>query len=99
MRESEADFQTWVIGYAQLRGWRVAHFRPARTGRGWRTPMQGDPGFPDLVLARNGEIIFAELKAERGRLSAEQSQWAFALGRVWWEWRPRDRDMIEEILR
>jgi len=43
-----------IVQAAKLHGWMVAHFRPALTAKGWRTPMQGDPGFPDLVLARKG---------------------------------------------
>ncbi|MCI0542945.1 MAG: hypothetical protein L0Z49_00695 [Actinobacteria bacterium] len=68
---SEADL-TWSSGYAMVRGWRVCHFRPATTRDGWRTAVQGHPGFPDLVLARRGRVVFAELKAA---LSAEQLEW------------------------
>jgi len=47
----------------------------------WRTAVQGDVGFPDLVLVRapRGEVgarlIFAELKAEKGKESPEQTDW------------------------
>jgi len=60
--------------------------------------MQGDVGFPDLVLARAGKVIFAELKSETGKLSPTQREWANALGtlRIW---RPRDIDLIEAELR
>jgi len=34
---SEADFESRVVDFARLLGWRVAHFRPARTAKGWRT--------------------------------------------------------------
>lgn len=50
--------------------------------------MQGHPGFPDLVLARNGEVLFVELKSEKGKLSPEQRDWlAHTNGRLW---RPAD---------
>ena len=75
---TEAEFQTQVIEIAQLRGWMVMHQRPAqiRTGR-WITAIQGDAGFPDLVLARPrlGDLIFAELKKEGGRISPLQKAW------------------------
>lgn len=77
---TETEFQNQVIEYAQMFGWRVAHFRPARTNKGWRTPIQGDPGFPDLVLARDGHIILWELKSEKGKLTDDQRAWLGALG-------------------
>lgn len=77
---TERALQDWIIELAWMRGWRIAHFRPAQTAKGWRTPMQGHPGFPDLVLARAGRVIFAELKAEKGRLTREQTLWLDELG-------------------
>lgn len=35
---TEAQFQAAVVDLARLAGWRVAHFRPARTSHGWATP-------------------------------------------------------------
>lgn len=73
---SEDAWQKVVLDYAALTGWRRAHFRPARTERGWRTPVEADgAGFPDLVLVRQPELLIVELKAERGRLSPAQSSW------------------------
>lgn len=72
---SEDGFKDNVIALATLFGWRVAHFRPARTKHGWKTPMQGDKGFPDLVLAKQGRVIFAELKSDRGKLTEDQNGW------------------------
>src|SRR4051794_27414866 len=58
----EAVFQDQVIEIAHIYRWRVAHFRPAQTSRGWRTPVAADGmGFPDLVLIRQPEMIIAEL--------------------------------------
>jgi VRR-NUC domain len=102
---TEAEWQRTVIEYAQLRKWRVAHFRPARTEQGWRTPVQADgAGFPDLVMVRNGELIVAELKSERGQLSAAQSEWLEAFRRVGgvtgvYLWRPADWPEVEWVLR
>lgn len=103
---SEDELQAAVIDLARLLGWRVAHFRPARTDHGWRTPMQGDPGFPDLVLANGDRVIFAELKSETGRVSLDQTAWIAAVtahppfveGVVW---RPSDwlSGAIEQQLR
>lgn len=76
-RMSEAAFQALVIELAQHRGWIVAHFRPGIVGGRHMTPVAADgAGFPDLCMAhaRHG-VIFAELKAARGRLTVEQQLW------------------------
>jgi hypothetical protein len=85
VRETEEGFKNRIIEYAHLKGWLVHHDRPAKTSKGWRTAIQGDEGFPDLVLARDGRVIFAELKSEKGRVSREQRAWMEALPwRVHW---------------
>lgn len=79
----EAQFQGQVIDLAHVYRWRVAHFRPAQTARGWRTPVEADgAGFPDLVLTRPYELIFAELKAAKGTTSSAQDAWLQMLGAV-----------------
>jgi hypothetical protein len=89
---SERVFTDTLIREATARGWMVAHFRPAKTDKGWRTAMQGDAGFPDLALARGGQTILAELKSEKGRVSAEQKLWlAASHGYLW---RPSDWESI-----
>lgn len=73
-------------------GWRVAHFRPARTERGWRTPVAADgAGFPDLVLVRE-RLVFAELKAGRGKLRPEQVEWRDRLLGSGCEWHLWDEE-------
>jgi hypothetical protein len=96
---SEHDFQDQVFEIAKLRGWHIAHFRHARTNAGWRTPMSGHPGFPDLVLARNGTVLIRELKTQHGRLSPGQQSWAQHLGESYETWRPSDFDHILGELR
>jgi hypothetical protein len=53
---SEASFLSAVVDYARLKGWRVHHQRPAYERGRYRSAIQGDSGFPDLVLARRGRI-------------------------------------------
>lgn len=108
---TETQLQRAVIECARWLGWRVAHFRPAWTANGYRTPVEGDgAGFPDLVMARGGHLIFAELKAAKGRHTAAQHGWlddllAVSVGshRVWvYEcWRPAQwlDGTIEQVLR
>lgn len=101
---TEADWQTQVLDLARLYGWRVAHFRPARTEHGWRTPVAADgKGWPDLVLVHPDKgVIFAELKTDRGRLSDDQKAWIDLLdaaGAAVHVWKPSDFDQVQEVLR
>ena len=105
---SEADFLANVVQLATTLGWLVHHDRPARRGDGsWATHIQGDPGFPDLVLARGGRAVFAELKSETGRTTASQRAWISALtprdglgppSHEVYLWRPQDMDQIAKVL-
>lgn len=102
--ETEAEFQASVVDLAQVYGFLVVHFRAARTKKGWRTPLLGDgAGFPDLILVRPPDLIFAELKAERGRPSPAQRAWLEVLARVpgvdAYLWRPSDWPEIAARLR
>lgn len=98
LAEHEADFTTWVVKAAMTLGWCVCHIRPARTARGHRTPIQGHTGLPDIVLARAGVVVLAELKSETGRPTPEQRRWLAELGAHATVWRPRDRDVILAVL-
>jgi hypothetical protein len=108
---SEAAFQRAVIELAQRCGYLCAHFRPARTATGWRTPVEGDgAGFPDLILSHATEpwrpLIVAELKTMRGTVTPEQRRWLdsiadgssedYVIVRVW---RPVDWPEIELLLK
>jgi hypothetical protein len=66
---------------------------------GWRTPVQGDPGTPDFVLARGGVVLLAELKTDRGRPTPDQVAWLGAAGGHGRLWRPADWDAILATLR
>jgi hypothetical protein len=102
----ERTFQDKIIEYARIRGWLVHHDRPARTADGWRTAIQGDAGFPDLVLARLGRVVFAEVKTEKGTVSVPQKRWRTHLapeGQIpdveVFLWRPKDWPDIVKVLR
>lgn len=103
LRQTEAGFTAAVIQFAQLCGWRAAHFRPARTAKGWRTAVAGDgAGFPDLVLIRGNVLVVAELKCGTNRPTPEQSAWLAAFrsaGIRAYVWYPTDWPTIEDVLR
>lgn len=104
--ETERAFQNKVIHLAKLCHWECYHT--------WNS-QHSEPGYPDLTLVRKGDgcasvppqartrIIFAELKAEKGRLSAAQRKWLGLLsaneGVEVFVWRPSDWQQIVEVLR
>ena len=95
---SEKQFEGQVKQLAKMFGWLYYHT--------WRS-IHSPAGFPDCVFVRNGTVIFAELKSEKGKLSEHQEEWISALNRVSkgsvgvqvYVWRPADFDRIVEILR
>lgn len=105
---SEKEFTKQMIALANGYGWRVAHFRTAKSQSGrWLTAVQGQgKGFFDLVMVRGQRIIFAELKVKRGYLSPEQREWLYALMSALapgarhevYIWRPEDWDDIARTL-
>ena len=97
----ERDAQRTIIELARTLGWRVAHFRPAETKKGWRTPVEADgAGFPDLVLTRD-RVIFAELKREGKSPRQDQVEWLNGLAKAGAEvyvWTLADYDEIVRVL-
>ncbi len=99
---SERDFIDAVIHEAHQRGWFVHHDRPAWTAMGYRTAIQGEPGFPDLVLLKGEQLLYWELKAKNGRVSPTQKAWHRRManaGHPVRVLRPSDRDEIERMLK
>lgn len=90
---TERQFRSQVLQWAQECGWQ-AYFT-------WRSD-HSPSGFPDLVLVRPPRVIFAELKAQNGVLSAHQRQWLTTLeacpGIEVYVWRPVDEARVLEIL-
>ena len=70
----EAQFTDDILKWAKVYGWRRFHVR-GNTKR----LIQGDVGFPDLVLVRGSRIIFAELKVGKNKATDEQFAWIQAL--------------------
>jgi hypothetical protein len=91
---SEAEFMATVVDAAEKLGWLCYHTYDSR---------RSTAGFPDLVLARAGEVIFAELKSAKGTTTREQEQWLLTLSSVKHVaavvWRPQELDDILERLK
>jgi hypothetical protein len=93
-RITEKAWQQTVIDAAKALKYRVYHTFDSR---------KSAPGFPDLCLIRGERLIFAELKAEKGKLSEAQVDWLNDLGLVEtvevYIWRPSDWPNVELILK
>jgi len=105
---TERAFQGQVLAYARLMGWRYWHDAATNAARrcaacgAVRKVPRNAAGLPDLILVRRPRVIFAELKAQRGRLREEQREWLEALAGCSVEvyvWRPDDWPTVERILR
>lgn len=91
---TEAELVTEVIQLCKQLGLLWHHCREARTCRGPR-------GLPDLIIAGQHGLIFAELKSETGETSPEQDLWLWTLDRIGsldmvaHVWRPLDLESGE----
>ena len=91
---TEKEFSRNVCQLAAIKGYEVYHTFYS---------FHSDPGFPDLTLAKAEDLIFAELKTERGKLTQAQKKWLEVLAatgkcRVF-IWRPSDwQEVMETIL-
>lgn len=95
---TERDWQGFVVSYAALKGWQHFHDLDSR---------RNNAGFPDLVLVRDGRVVFVELKKEDGRVTTAQQRWLDELGKVaassggaveTYCWRPSDEDQVRKVL-
>lgn len=93
LRISEAQWQSRVVDYATLRGWKSWHNADSR-----RTQA----GVLDLMLIRPPRLVFMELKAEHGRVRPEQARMVDLLRDCRVEayiFRPSDWDQVMAVLR
>lgn len=91
---TERVFQTRVVELARWHRLRVFHSGDSRRDL--------CAGFPDLVFVGPGGVLFAELKAEKGRVRPEQTAWLSAIRQAGARaalWRPSDWPEIQRELR
>lgn len=90
---TEPEFQGQVLQHAWGLGWRLQYHTYSSRRSSW--------GWPDLVLVRDGRILFVELKTEKSQPTAEQCEWLEALAGCGVEvylWRPSDEDERNRVL-
>lgn len=77
---TEDELLTAITEAATMTGWRWMHIR-----RSDLAIVQGHSGFPDLILARDGRVMYLELKTMTGDVTPDQAAWLVALdnGDVW----------------
>ncbi len=100
---SESELQETVLRIFTAHHYLTCHIsdsrRQIRPASGAR--LIGDAlvkGYPDLTLVRDRTVIWAELKTERTRPTAEQTDWLNALPpHQAYLWRPSDLDIILQI--
>lgn len=97
---TEQQFTNELLKWAKVYKWRVFHVR--NSGSAGMTQVQGDRGWPDVILVRGARWIAAELKVEkigtkRGSARQDQLDWLVALERVGAEtfiWHPTEWSQI-----
>lgn len=82
VRAHELDCERSILEAAELAGWRRHGERPAQSKKGWRTPIKGEPGWPDLVLVKGRWMLAVELKRKPNAPDDDQLAWLAALGNV-----------------
>lgn len=89
----EAELMGAISVAARINGWLVYHTHDSR---------RSEAGFPDLVMVRDGELLAAELKSQRGKVTDAQQRWLDQLATVpgceAYLWRPSDLDVIHQRL-
>ena len=101
----EKEFQQSLVDVARWNGWRAHATRTVQVKSGhWLSPGI-DAGFPDLILARKGELLFVECKLEKTKTRANQDLWLELLESVCrigqvecYVWRPADWEKITKRL-
>ena len=95
---SEDDLLVDVAQRLTLGRWKWTHVR-----RSDKAVTMGDPGVPDILAVRRGELLVVELKSAKGGYRTGQAEWLEELGAVTRvtvrTWRAGDMDEIGRVLR
>jgi hypothetical protein len=88
---SENELKHMILRHARLQGWAVYHVPQTRIMNG------GGKGYPDLTLARDKEVLWIEVKDDRGMQTSEQRYWEMILP-AYHLIRPKDWPRVLELL-
>jgi hypothetical protein len=89
------QFMPQVIKLAKRHNWKVYHVYNSR---------KTDPGWPDLVMLKNGRMLVVELKSAKGVTTPAQDEWLASFNAIHCAdilvmvWRPADWPEIEKVL-
>jgi hypothetical protein len=101
-QQPERAFRQQIRELAKLYRWSYAHYKAVPVllkGKAvWMTPVEGDVGGPDTLIAKGGRVLNVEVKLDDTYPTPEQRAWAEALGDTYRCWRPRDWQRIVEEL-
>jgi hypothetical protein len=90
--KSEKAFMATVVKFARRRGYTVYHTHDSR---------KSAEGFPDLIIAKTGRLVVAELKMVGNAPTVAQEVWLDlfkSAGILTFVWYPRDWPEIEATL-
>ena len=99
----EKEFQAAIVKLAKELGWRISHL-PRVSAEVEIRKLYDNTGFPDLVLAKDGKVLFLELKRLQGRalhslVSEDQWDWMQDLPPgLAWIVGPADLQLVAELL-
>ena|SRR3990170_4421160 len=89
---SETDYQAQITDLARYYHWRVYRTHDSR---------HSPAGYPDLSMTHGRRHVYAEIKAEKGKLTPEQRAWLVALyeaGHEVFVWRPSSWPQVVDVL-
>lgn len=77
---TETELQGHIIKMAAAQGWAIhVHSQGASNAPRRAVRVASNNGYPDMTLARDGEVLWLELKAQNGVQDPAQFFWQFAL--------------------
>lgn len=89
---TEKQFEAQLVELAEFCGWE--HYHP------WLS-IHSPTGWPDEAFLKPPELVFVEVKSEKGKLTAAQEHFIGLLracGQRVYVWRPSDIDTAIEVL-